>query len=220
MNEKKANILSIFICPIFFVLLIFAIKGLEFFNDFSLVKYGVLPRDISGLKGIIFSPLIHSDFSHLTNNAVPIFVLLISLRYFYKSISTEIFIWSWFISGFLLWSFAKQNYHIGASGLIYALFSFLFFSGLIRKHTRLMAVSMFVVFLYGSLVWGIFPLQEKVSWEGHLTGAVSGVLLAFWFRHQGPPKQIYQYEIDEVEQELARENTTITYHYKKENDQN
>ena len=219
MTLKGKNIKSILFFPVFFALLIVIIKVVEHFGDFNFSVYGVFPRDFSGLKGIIFSPLIHSDFSHLTNNTIPILVLLLSLRYFYKSISIEIFFWSWLISGFLLWCFARQNFHIGASGLIYALSSFLFFSGFIRKHTRLMAVSMFVVFLYGSLVWGIFPLQEKVSWEGHLTGAVAGILLAFWFRKEGPPKQIYQYEIDEAEEEIAKQNPTITYYYK-EGDQN
>ena len=215
--RKKQNILSIVLFPILFVFLISLIKGLEHFYDFSFVKYGVLPKDFSGLKGILFSPLIHSDFSHLSNNALPVLVLLVSLRYFYKTISTEVFIWSWLISGFLLWTFARENYHIGASGIIYALSSFLFFSGLIRKHTKLMAVSMFVVFLYGGLVWGIFPLQERVSWEGHLTGAFTGILMAFWFRKEGPPKQVYQYEIDELEEELAKQETPITYHYKEKN---
>jgi membrane associated rhomboid family serine protease len=219
MTLKGKNIKSILFFPVLFALLIVIIKVIEHFGDFNFSVYGVLPRNFSGLKGIIFSPLIHSDFSHLTNNTIPILVLLLSLRYFYKSISIEIFFWSWLISGFLLWCFARQNFHIGASGLIYALSSFLFFSGFIRKHTRLMAVSMFVVFLYGSLVWGIFPLQEKVSWEGHLTGAVAGILLAFWFRKEGPPKQIYQYEIDEAEEEIAKQNPTITYYYK-EGDQN
>ena len=219
MTLKGKNIKSILFFPVLFALLIVIIKVVEHFGDFNFSVYGVFPRDFSGLKGIIFSPLIHSDFSHLTNNTIPILVLLLSLRYFYKSISIEIFFWSWLISGFLLWCFARQNFHIGASGLIYALSSFLFFSGFIRKHTRLMAVSMFVVFLYGSLVWGIFPLQEKVSWEGHLTGAVAGILLAFWFRKEGPPKQIYQYEIDEAEEEIAKQNPTITYCYK-EGDQN
>jgi membrane associated rhomboid family serine protease len=216
--RKKFNILPVVLFPILFVLLISAIKGLEYFYDFSFVKYGVLPRQISGLKGILFSPLIHSDFSHLTNNALPILVLLVSLRYFYRSISNEVFVWSWLFSGFLLWTFARQNYHIGASGIIYALSSFLFFSGLIRKHTKLMAVSMFVVFFYGSLVWGLFPLQERVSWEGHLTGAISGLILAFWFRKEGPPKQIYQYEIDEMVEELAQQNHNVTYHYKEKSE--
>ena len=151
MTLKGKNIKSILFFPVFFALLIVIIKVVEHFGDFNFSVYGVLPRDFSGLKGIIFSPLIHSDVSHLTNNTIPILVLLLSLRYFYKSISIEIFFWSWLISGFLLWCFARQNFHIGASGLIYALSSFLFFSGFIRKHTRLMAVSMFVVFLYGSL---------------------------------------------------------------------
>ena len=142
---------------------------------------------------------------------MPLIVLGTSLRFFYKEISKEVFFWSWLMSGLWLWSIGRPSFHIGASGLVYALASFLFFSGLIRKHTRLMAVSLVVVFLYGSLIWGIFPIKTHISWEGHLSGSIAGVLLAWWFREQGPPTQKYQYEIEE---ELEEKAVKIEYHYK------
>ena len=90
--------------------------------------------------------------------------------------------WSWLTSGLWLWTIGRPSFHIGASTIVYALASFLFFSGLIRRHTRLMAISMFVVFLYGGMVWGILPMKSHISWEGHLSGALRGLILAYWFR--------------------------------------
>jgi len=206
--SKKLN-LQYFIFPALFVLLLALIEYLEYYWDVRFVKYGVLPRTLEGLKGILLSPLIHSDWKHLTNNAVPLFVLISTLMYFYKRIATEVFLWSWLMSGIWLWSIGRPSFHIGASGLVYALASFLFFSGLIRKHSRLMAISIFVVFLYGGMIWGIFPMQDHISWEGHLSGGFAGLILAYWFKDSGPPKQLYQYEIDE----LFEEEDNQYYHY-------
>lgn len=194
-----------------FVVLIVFVKLAENYLGYRGIKLGVFPRTLEGILGIITAPFIHGDWKHLFNNALPLIVLGTSLRFFYKEISKEVFLWSWLMSGLWLWSIGRPSFHIGASGLVYALASFLFFSGLIRKHTRLMAVSLVVVFLYGSLIWGIFPIKTHISWEGHLSGGIAGVLLAWWFREQGPPKQKYQYEIEE---ELEKKAIKIEYHYK------
>ena len=194
-----------------FVALIVFVKLAENYLGYKGIRLGVFPRTLEGLLGIITSPFIHGDWKHLFNNALPLIVLGTSLRFFYKEISKEVFFWSWLMSGLWLWSIGRQSFHIGASGLVYALASFLFFSGLIRKHTRLMAVSLIVVFLYGSLIWGIFPIKTHISWEGHLSGGIAGVLLAWWFREQGPPTQKYQYEIEDEQEEKTVE---IEYHYK------
>tara|TARA_A100001035_G_scaffold175792_1_gene139639 strand:+ start:1359 stop:1946 length:588 start_codon:yes stop_codon:yes gene_type:complete len=176
-----------------------------------LAKYGIYPRTLEGLKGVLFSPFIHSDWKHLINNAPPLFVLTATLGFFYKGIAKEVFFWSWLMSGLWLWAIGRPNFHIGASGLIYALASFLFFSGFIRKHTKLMSISMFVVFLYGGMIWGIFPMKKHISWEGHLAGALAGLILAYWFKDNGPSRQIYQYEIDEA---LEDQEKIFTYEYK------
>lgn len=184
---------------------------MEQYYDLSFSKYGVFPRSIEGLKGVLLSPLIHGDWKHLTNNSVPLLVLMPTLLFFYKGIALEVLVWSWACSGLWLWTIGRPSYHIGASTLVYALASFLFFSGLVRKHSRLMAISMFVVFLYGGMVWGLFPMQSHISWEGHLSGAFAGLVLAFWFKNHGPPKQIYQYEIDELLEE--QEDEVINYEF-------
>lgn len=198
--------------PTAFVLLLILIEWLEGFYDWRLGSYGVFPRNFEGLRGILFSPFIHGDWKHVFNNSIPLIVLGSSLRYFYKSISKEVFLWSWLMSGLWLWTIGRANYHIGASGLVYALAAFLFFSGLFRRHTRLMAISFFVVFVYGGLIWGLFPIEEHISWEGHAAGAMAGTILAWWFRKEGPPKQVYQYELEE-EMEQTQE-LDVQYHYK------
>lgn len=203
------TLLKEFFWPSTFIALIVLIKLLEEYFDCRFINYGVLPKSISGLKGVLFSAFIHADWKHLFNNSVPMFVLMSSLIHFYRSISREVFLWLWFISGLLLWVIGRPNFHVGASGIVYALASFLFFSGLLRKHTKLMAISLFVVFLYGGMIWGIFPIEKHISWEGHLSGGIAGVLLAFWFRKEGPPNQIYQYEIDELLEEQEEDDYNL-----------
>ena len=202
---------SIFILPALFIFVLFVVEWIEYSCGMRFAKYGVLPRTIEGLKGVFLSPFIHSDWKHLTNNALPLFVLTATLGFFYKGIAKEVFLWSWLTSGLWLWAIGRPNFHIGASGLLYALASFLFFSGFIRKHTKLMSLSMVVVFLYGGMVWGIFPMKKHISWEGHLAGALAGLILAYWFKDNGPSRQIYQYEIDEA---LEDQEKTFTYEYK------
>ncbi len=204
---------SIFILPASFILVLFVVEWIEHTYGMRFAKYGVLPRSLEGLKGVLLSPFIHSDWKHLTNNALPLFVLTSTLGFFYKGIAKEVFLWSWLMSGLWLWAIGRPSFHIGASGLLYALASFLFFSGFIRKHTKLMSISMFVVFLYGGMLWGIFPMKKHISWEGHLSGALAGLILAYWFKDNGPPKQVYQYEIDEL---LEEQEQTYKYEYKEQ----
>jgi membrane associated rhomboid family serine protease len=163
-------------------------------------ELGVLPRTTEGLKGIIFMPLIHSpqEIQHIVNNSIPTLVLTATLIYFYKPIALKVFTFLWLMTGTFLWAYAENRgaYHIGMSGIIYGLASFLFTSGVIRKYLPLQAISLFVVFVYGSMVWGLFPMQHQVSWEGHLMGFLSGIALAFIFRKQGTQRPKFQYEIE------------------------
>ena len=167
---------------------------------FEFHKLGVLPRSIEGLKGIFFMPLIHSkeEIQHIVNNSIPTFFLLAALIYFYREIALKVFLYGWLFTGLLLWIYAqnKGSYHIGMSGLIYMLVGFLFVSGVLRKFLPLQAISLFIVFLYGSMIWGVFPMKERVSWEGHLMGLSVGVVLAFLFRENGPQRPKFQYEIE------------------------
>jgi membrane associated rhomboid family serine protease len=135
---------------------------------------------------------------------MPVFLLSIALFYFYRDISYKIWFLIYFIGGVLLWGLGRQAYHIGASGLIYGLAAFLFLSGLIRKVRSLTAISLLVVFWYGSMVWGLLPFDFEVSFEAHISGAVSGVILAVIYRDQGPEPD--KSELDEEEDQDEEEN--------------
>ena len=113
------------------------------------------------------------------------------LYYFYKPIANKVLVIGLLLTGFLTWSFGRPSYHIGASGVIYFLVSFIFFSGIFRKYYRLVALSLVVVFLYGSMIWYIFPVEKQISWEGHLSGFVVGFLFAIIFKNQGPQPEIF-----------------------------
>ena len=208
--KLKNNITSVILLPAIFLIIIWSIKIIEYSFDFSFVNFGVLPKKASGIKGVLFSPFIHKDFNHLINNSYPILILMSIINFFYKKIANEIFIWLYFISGFLLWVIGRPCFHIGASGFIYALAAFIFISGVIRKNPQLSALSMVIIFVYGSMIWGVFPLKENISWEGHLCGLITGVLIAIYFKNEGPKRKKYQWEIEEEEEEEE-----IQYYIKK-----
>ena len=223
MNKKeRAALFSILFIPFLFLLIMWLVKIIEYTFHFSFIQFGVYPQSLNGLKGILLSPFIHKDFTHLLNNSYPIIILGGMLFSFYKKIAPQLFLWLFFISGFWLWIIGRPSFHIGASGIIYALASFLFISGIIRKNPRLSAVSMVIIFLYGSMIWGILPTKEPISWEGHLSGFVAGILVAIFYRNEGPKRKKYQWEIDEeLEQQLLEENQIkINYLLKKEDSPN
>lgn len=188
MKEELRKIIASFKVSLFFVAIMWGIKIVEVILNISFSSYGVLPRETSGLKGILFSPFIHGDFYHLFDNSIPLLALGTLLFYFYRKIAWEASLLILLMSGFWLWIIGRSSYHIGASGFIYGLAAFLFFSGIFRRNGRLLTISLLVVFLYGSLIWGIFPIEQHISWEGHLTGGVAGAVIAWFYRKQGPAK--------------------------------
>ena len=200
MNEKEKFVQSL-LFPSFFLLLIWIVKIAERITDINLVYLGIYPLKWSGLVGIPAAPLIHSDYKHLFDNSLPLFFLTLAIFYFYKPVAFRVFIYTWLITGIAVWLGGRSAYHIGASGLIYGFASFLFFSGIIRKNINLMAISLLVVFLYGGLVWGLFPFDYKVSWESHLFGALTGMGLAFLYKKYGPPLPTGMPEEEEEEKE-------------------
>lgn len=206
--DEKRGMLRYAVVPIAFVLIMWGVKSVEMFFELDFYTWGILPLSAKGIAGIFLSPFIHSDLNHLINNTFPILVLGITLFYFYREVAWQVLSLSVLITGLWVWVFAREAYHIGASGLVYSLATFLFFSGVLRKHPRLMAISLLVVFLYGSMVWGILPIRERISWESHLMGSIAGLILAINFRNFGPQRKIYEWELepgDEVEVELKNE---------------
>lgn len=155
-------------------------------NEEMFFELGVLPRNISGLKGILFAPLIHGDASHYFGNAIPFFVLSSLILYFYRQFYFRILLIIWILDGVGVWLIGREVYHIGASGVVYGLAFFTFFSGVLKKNRSLLAVALLVLFLYGSIIWGILPLENGVSWEAHLIGFMAGTFLAVHYRKSGP----------------------------------
>ncbi|MDD5362059.1 MAG: rhomboid family intramembrane serine protease [Ignavibacteria bacterium] len=188
-----------------FLVLIWLIKIFEEFTKLDLSVLGVFPNKISGLIGILTAPLIHADFSHLASNSITLFVLMIFLFYAYINSSVKVFLFVYFFSNVLVWFFGRPAYHIGASGLIYGILAFLFFVGLFRRDPASIGLSLLVTFMYGGLIWGIFPTDPKISFEAHISGAIIGVLCAVIFRNSDPKPPKYDWEEEEDEEESENE---------------
>lgn len=170
---------SVWIVPLILLSMIWGVFWIENFFHIDLAHHGIFPRSLLGLQGIIFSPFLHGDLHHIVNNSIPLFILTVALIYFYRNNSLKVIFYGIILSGFITWVIGRNSYHIGASSLIYVLVSFIFFKGMMTQYYRLMALSLTVVMIYGGMVWYIFPEVDKtISWEGHLSGFISGFIFA------------------------------------------
>lgn len=170
---------SVVTWPLYFVVLLWVIYWIEVKYNIYLSHYGVLPRTFKGLRGVILSPFLHGSLEHLYNNSIALLALIAALRYFYRDHSLKIIGYGILLSGFITWLIGRESYHIGASGLIYVLVSFIFFKGIQTGYYRLVALSLTIVMLYGSSIWYIFPdVKDGISWEGHLGGFLTGFLFS------------------------------------------
>ena len=162
---------------------------------------GVFPRRLANIWGIFTMIFIHADWGHLGNNVISFFILGSFLYFFYNQIATKVLLISYIVSGLILWVIGRDSWHIGASGLIYSIAFFLFFSGIIRKHVPLIALSLVVAFVYGSLIWHIFPwkAEDPISWEGHLAGGFIGLVLSVLFRNEGPQRPVKEWKDEDNE---------------------
>ena len=166
-----------------FTFLLWLVRTVEWSTASNFGMLGILPRHVSGMIGILTAPLIHGTFVHLLSNTFPLLFLLVAVFYFYDKIALEVFAWIYLITGFWVWIAAREAYHIGASGLVYGLATFLFFSGMFRRDARSVAVAVAIAFLYNGMVQGIMPGDDpNVSWESHLLGSVAGIFCSFYFR--------------------------------------
>jgi membrane associated rhomboid family serine protease len=160
----------------------------------KLTQYGIYPRRLDGLKGILFSPFIHGSIKHLFNNLVPFFVLTTALFYFYRTIKWKVLLWGTLLTGISTWLIGRPSWHIGASGIIYLLTSFLLFKGIFSRQYQLTALSFIVIFLYGGFIWYVFPIDPKISWEGHLSGFFVGFIFALIFNEKSLKPKKYDWE--------------------------
>jgi len=205
MKEDEKRIIHSLVIPSLLVLLMWAVRLIQTIGGYDLSFLGIYPLKWQGLIGIITTPFIHSGFSHLISNSVPLIILGSALFYFYREMALRILIMLWLFTGFWVWIGGREAFHIGASGVVYGLAAFILVSGIIRRHTGLMAMALVVVFLYGSLIWGIFPEffpEKNISWESHLFGLVAGISLAFYYRKEGPQRKMYEWELEDEQDDV------------------
>jgi len=184
-----------------FALLLWVLKLAEYLGGLDFTQFGIYPRRASGLVGILFAPFIHGSVSHLFANTTPIVVIGTMLLYAYPRAAKVLLPIVYIGSGIAVWLFAREAYHIGASGLAFGMLFFVFTIGVLRRERRTIAISLLIFFLYGGMISGVFPGARDVSFESHLSGALIGVLLAFLLRHRDPesPRQRYSWEHEETE---------------------
>lgn len=192
----------VFVGILWSILIVDAAFGLH------LGRFGLRPGSVSGLVGIIFAPLLHAGFNHLLSNTLPLFIAMTATLYLYPKSAMRVIPLIWLGSGLLAWFIGRPaSLHIGASGLIYGLLAYVFISGILRSDMRSVAVSLLVGFLYGSMIWGVLPIRPHMSWEMHLTGALTGVVLAFVYRKwDRTPIISYDWEEDDSVPEWFPEN--------------
>ncbi len=202
MSEKFVESLSV---PFKMIAVLWSIHVVQWFLGLKLGFLGVFPLKAFGLKGILFSPLIHGDFGHLLSNTPPLFVLTALLIFFYRKVALRSFAMIYFLTGLAVWLFGRPVFHIGASGVIYGLVAFVFWSGIFRRNFKSIALALLVVFYYGSMFMGVLPGQEGISWESHLLGGLMGIFVAWWYKEEIEKDEVKKTYSWETEPELPPE---------------
>jgi membrane associated rhomboid family serine protease len=200
-QDKQKLLDALLWSSIFILLFIISFYGSRYLN-MSLSNLGVEPRTWQGLFHMPTMLFVHATPEHLWNNVLAFFILTTTLFFFYYEIAIPVFLIMWVFSPIVLFIIGRDNVHVGASVLIYAEFAFLFFSGIFRRNLNTKRISMAVGFVYGYTVWYMFPIEQQVSWEGHISGFLCGIMLAWYFRKKGPAEPVYRHE---VEPELSDE---------------
>ena len=213
-KAERRKFLGSLIVPLLIVAVMWVVKIIEVSLNVDLGRYGVTPHTAHGLIGIFTLTFLHGSWEHLLSNSVPILVLGTALYYCYPTLANRVMLITYLASGLITWCIGSPDAtHIGASALVYGLNLFLIASGFIRGNRMLIVISLIMVFLYGSFIWGMIPslaIPQNISWEGHLSGAIIGVLLAVFLRKDGPQKAVYHWEEDEEEDEVGASTSSAT----------
>lgn len=169
---------------LYLLLIMWGIHSSKVLFGFSYNGWGLYPRQLFGASGVLSAPLIHQDWSHLINNSIPFLVVGLMMSYFYKRVAIKSFVIIYVLTGLLVWLFARESWHIGASGVVYGMVAFVFWTGVFRRSIRSIALSLVIFLLYSSMIAGVFPIQKGVSWESHLLGGIVGIFVAYIFREE------------------------------------
>ncbi|WP_127959576.1 rhomboid family intramembrane serine protease [Serratia microhaemolytica] len=182
MNKKDSLLREIARYPLILIMVFWVVQIIKSLSGATLLGFGVVPRELYGLVGVVTSPFIHGNFEHLIANTLPFFFLACLLFMSHRKRVVSYLVVIWLTTGLITWIIGRNASHIGASGVIYGMASFLVFAGIFGKRLKLIAISILVIFFYSGLIWGLFSTERQVSWEGHLAGTLSGLLLAFCYR--------------------------------------
>ncbi|HFA48651.1 MAG TPA: rhomboid family intramembrane serine protease [Bacteroidetes bacterium] len=210
MAEQQKRIIDSLRLPVQLVALLWGVHFIQMVSGMDFGKFGVFPREVFGLRGILFSPLIHSGLPHLISNSAPLFVLSLMIVYFYPRVAKRSMLMIYFLTGLAVWIFARRVFHIGASGVVYGLVSFVFWMGIFRRSLKSIVLALIVTVLYSSYFLGILPNQEGISWESHLLGGLVGIFTAYWYKEE--------IETDEEEQRPVWEDEPLDSKYFLERD--
>jgi len=183
MGEKNNGFFQQLLFPIGIVALMWLVKIFEVAKGSKLTRLGIFPRDWDGVVGIITAPFIHSDWQHLISNSLPMLMLMSIVMVFYKKVAIPSIVIITILTGFTVWLFARESYHVGASGVVYGLVSFLAWTGVFRRNLKSIILALVILMMYGGYFHGIVPTKEGVSWESHLFGGMVGIFTAFLFKN-------------------------------------
>ncbi len=184
-----------------YVIILWIIELIKYFTNLHTFKLGVHPQELLGLIGVVTAPLIHASFEHLISNTPALLILGTALLYGYPRSCWIVLAAVWLLAELGVWFTARPVYHFGASGLTYGFMAFIFVVGILRRDRLAISLSLLVFFLYGTMIWGVFPHQPGVSFETHLWGGGLGAICAVLFRNYDPtpPAKSYAWENEEEE---------------------
>jgi membrane associated rhomboid family serine protease len=191
---NKPSLKNSILITAFTVGIIWCIKSAEYIFHFNLSWLGVYPQTLKGTIGILTAPLIHGSLEHIFNNTLPMLILGTLLLYGYPKSRWRVLATVWILSGVGVWIFARESYHIGASGLTHGLFFYLLVVSMFRRDKRSVAIMMTAFFMYGGMTMTIFPREEGISFEYHFFGALAGAFCAVLWHSLDPKPALKQYE--------------------------
>ena len=204
MSWTKSQINQAIKIPAFTSVILILIHLLNLMTGMRLGFFGVFPRELEGLPGVLTSPFIHGGFDHLFSNIVPLFVMMFTILLFYPKVAVRSMILVYILTGLSVWLLARSVFHIGASGVVYGLISFVFWLGIFRRSSKSIILALIMIIMYSGYFAGVLPNQEGISWESHLLGGLVGIFVAYLMKsdiEEDEVRKPYDWELEEEKKE-------------------